>query len=153
MFYRRNVKMAHAPQCWLFDDAEQGSHTEGRALQIRQVIAVMEFMSSLAISNERKATVLNQNREWLGEDIFAYLTRRSHLKRSDRCIFMWTVKFVASNLLNQTLVKANKCLHVLRSFRKEEYSQVERDHLLKSLVLSNFRYCLSVSGASEPDLN
>lgn len=86
-FPHRNIKMADAPRCWLFDDEQQGQ-TESEALQIRQVIAVMEFMSSLAISNERKATVLNQNREWLGEDNFAYLTKRNHLKRNDRCVFM-----------------------------------------------------------------
>ena len=52
------------------------------------------------------------------------------------------------------LVKANRCLHVLRSLRKEQYSQVEIDHLFKSLlVLPNFTYCLSVYGASESDLN
>lgn len=87
MFCRRNVKMADAPRCWLFDDEQRGK-TESGALQIRQVIAVMEFMSSLGISSQRKATVLNQNREVLGEDTIAYLTKRSHLKRSDRCVFM-----------------------------------------------------------------
>ena len=51
------------------------------------------------------------------------------------------------------LVKANRCLHVLRSLRKEQYSQVEIDHLFKTLVLPNFTYCLSVYGASETDLN
>ena len=30
---------------------------------------------------------------------------------------------------------------------------MEIDHLFKSLVLPNFTYCLSVYGASEPDLN
>ena len=51
------------------------------------------------------------------------------------------------------LVKANRFLHVLRSLRKEQYSQVEIDHLFKFLVLPNFTYCLSVYGASESDLN
>ena len=51
------------------------------------------------------------------------------------------------------LVKANGCLHVLRSLRREQYSQVEIDHLFKSLVQPNFIYCLSVCGASESDLN
>ena len=55
--------------------------------------------------------------------------------------------------VRQKLVKANRCLHVLRSLRKEQYSQVEIDHLFKSLVLPNFTYCLSVYGGSEPDLN
>ena len=56
-----------------------------------------------------------------------------------------------SEHVRQKLVKANRCLHVLRSLRKEQYSQVE--HLFKSLVLPNFTYCLSVYGASEPNLN
>ena len=87
VFYRRNVKIANAPRCWLFDDEQRGQ-TESGALQIRQVIAVMEFMSSLAISNDRKAAVLNENRELLGEDNFAFLTKKNYLKRNDRCVFM-----------------------------------------------------------------
>jgi len=51
------------------------------------------------------------------------------------------------------LVKANRCLHVLSSLRREQYSQVQIDHLFKSLVLPNFTYYLSVYGASESDLN
>ena len=82
--------MADAQRCWLFDDEQRGQ-TESEALQIRQVIAVTQFMSSIGISNERKAAVLNQNREVLGEDTIAYLTKRSQLKRGDRCVFMWTL--------------------------------------------------------------
>ena len=50
------------------------------------------------------------------------------------------------------LVKANKCLHVPQTLRKEHYSQAEIDHLLISIVLPNFSYVLSVYGASESDL-
>ena len=32
------------------------------------------------------------------------------------------------------LVKANKCLHILRTLRKEHYSQAEIDHLFISIV-------------------
>ena len=46
------------------------------------------------------------------------------------------------------LVKGNRRLHVLRSLTREQYSQVEIEHLFKSLVLPNFTYCLSVYGAS-----
>jgi len=55
--------------------------------------------------------------------------------------------------VGQNLVKANRCSHVLRSLRKEHHSQVEVDHLFKSLVLANLKYCPSVYVASEPDLN
>ena len=44
-------------------------------------------------------------------------------------------------------------MHVLGSLRKKQYSQAEMDHLCKSLVLTNFTYCLSVYGGSESDLN
>ena len=50
------------------------------------------------------------------------------------------------------LVKANKCWHILRTLRKEHYSQAEIDHLFISIVLPNFSYALSVYGASESDL-
>ena len=54
--------------------------------------------------------------------------------------------------IRSKLVKANKCLHVLRTLRKEHYSQAEIDHLFMSIVLPNFSYALSVYGASESDL-
>jgi len=39
--------------------------------------------------------------------------------------------------VRQNVVKANRCLHVLRSLRKEQHTQVEVDHVYKSLVLPN----------------
>ena len=50
------------------------------------------------------------------------------------------------------LNKANKRLHILRTLRKEHYSQKEIDHLFISLVLPNFTYGLPGYGASESDL-
>ena len=50
------------------------------------------------------------------------------------------------------LIKANKCLHVLRCLRKEGYNQQELHHLFISLVLPNLTYGLSVYGASEAEL-
>ena len=50
------------------------------------------------------------------------------------------------------LIKANKCLFVLRSLRKEGFSQVEVDRLFSALVLPNFTYGLSVNGAVDSDL-
>ena len=55
--------------------------------------------------------------------------------------------------VNLKLIKANKCLDVLRTLRKEQYSPAEIDHLFTSLVLSNFIDGLPVYGASETDLN
>ena len=50
------------------------------------------------------------------------------------------------------LIKANKCLFVLRSLRKEGFSQGEVDHLFSALVLPNFTYGLPVYGAVDSDL-
>ena len=49
-------------------------------------------------------------------------------------------------------MKANKCLYILRTLRKEQYNQTEIDHLFRSLVLPNIIYGLSIYGASESDL-
>ena len=50
------------------------------------------------------------------------------------------------------LIKATKCLFVLRSLQKEGFSQGEVDHLFSALVLPNFTYGLPVYGAVDSDL-
>ena len=50
------------------------------------------------------------------------------------------------------LIKANKCLFILRSLRKEGYKQTEIDLLFNTLVLPNITYALSLYAASESDL-
>ena len=50
------------------------------------------------------------------------------------------------------MIKANKCLFVLRSLRKEGFSQGEVDHLFSALVLPNFTYGLPVYGAVDSDV-
>ena len=50
------------------------------------------------------------------------------------------------------LIKANKCLFVLKSLRKEGFSQGEVDHLFSALVLPNFTYGLPLYGAIDSDL-
>ncbi|XP_028414886.1 uncharacterized protein LOC114537971 [Dendronephthya gigantea] len=52
----------------------------------------------------------------------------------------------------EKLKKANKCLFILRSLRKEGYNQKEIDHLFTTLVLPNITYAVSVYGASKPEL-
>ena len=49
-------------------------------------------------------------------------------------------------------VKANKHLFILRSLRKEGYSQAELDHLFSSIAHPSITYGLSVYGASEAEL-
>ena len=44
------------------------------------------------------------------------------------------------------LIKAKKCVHILRTLCKEGYNQSETNHLFKTLVLSNF-LCLGASGS------
>ena len=50
------------------------------------------------------------------------------------------------------LIKATKCLFVLRSLQKEGFSQGEVDHLFSALVLPNSAYGLPVYGAVDSDL-
>ena len=50
------------------------------------------------------------------------------------------------------LTKANNCLPVLRTLRKEHYHWLEIDHLFRSLVLPNITRGLSVYRASASDL-
>jgi hypothetical protein len=54
--------------------------------------------------------------------------------------------------VKKRLVKANKCLFVIRKLRNEGYSQDELDLVFRSLVLSQLTYGLSVIGASPPEL-
>ena len=51
------------------------------------------------------------------------------------------------------LIKANKCLFVLRSLRMEGFSQGEVDRLFSALVLPNFTDGLTVFGAVDSDLS
>ena len=46
-----------------------------------------------------------------------------------------------------------RCLYVIRSLRKEGYSQKDIDHLFKAIVLPKITYGLPVYGASASDLN
>ena len=50
------------------------------------------------------------------------------------------------------LSKANKCLFILRSLRKEGMCQEGVDRFFNTVVLPNFTYGLSVYGASDSDL-
>jgi hypothetical protein len=51
------------------------------------------------------------------------------------------------------LVKANKCLYVIRTLRAEGYSQCENDYLFKTLVISTIMFGLSIYGSSPAELS
>ena len=51
------------------------------------------------------------------------------------------------------LREANKCLYILRSLRKNGYTQQEIDHLFKAIVLPKITFALPVYGAIQVDLN
>ena len=111
----------------------------GHGLKRTTCLAIRKNVNNL--SSEVKATILN---------ITPYLTFFNAV-----VLFYWGVtihsKFRAH--VNLKLIKANKCLHVLRTLRKEQYSQAEIDHLFTVLVSPNFIYGLPAYGASEPDRN
>ena len=54
--------------------------------------------------------------------------------------------------IKNKLCKANKSLFVLRSLRKEGYSQNEIDYVFQALVMPNITYGLSVYGDSNAEL-
>jgi len=66
-------------------------------------------------------------------------------------IFQYNCKHASH--VREKLVKANKCLHVVRTLRQEGYNQEELDYLFQSIVMTDFLYGLSVYGASSFDLN
>ena len=49
-------------------------------------------------------------------------------------------------------IKANKCLYILISLRKEGFEQDELDHILNQIVMPNSTYGLTVYGATDSDL-
>ena len=66
-------------------------------------------------------------------------------------IYHYNYKYASHE--REKLVKANKCLHVIRTLRQERYNQGELDYLLQSIVMPNFLYGLSLYGASSSNLN
>lgn len=72
------------------------------------------------------------------------LPQCSELKLID-VIFQYNCKHASH--VREKLVKANKCLHVVRTLRQEGYNQEELDYLFQSIVMANFLYGLSVYGA------
>ena len=55
--------------------------------------------------------------------------------------------------IKANLCKANKCLHVLRVWRKDCYSQTEIDYLFYSIDLPNIIYELPVCDVSDAEIN
>ena len=53
-----------------------------------------------------------------------------------------------SKHIKNKLVEANKCLYIIRSLRKEGYTQEEIDHLFDMIVLPKLLYGLSVYAAT-----
>ena len=66
-------------------------------------------------------------------------------------IYSQTAKTVFSHLKDK-LPKADKCLYVIRSLRKEGYYSAWGRLFIKTIVLPNVTYALVVHGASEPEI-
>ena len=66
----------------------------------------------------------------------------------------WRYQFLSIDYAwcSSKLIKANKCLFVLRSFWKEGFSQGKVDHLFSTLVLPNLIYGVPVYGTANSDL-
>ena len=67
------------------------------------------------------------------------------------------VTFQDNNRLNthvrEKLIKANKCLYVIRTFKAEGYIHVELNYLFNSLTITIINHGLSVYGNSQPEKN
>ena len=67
------------------------------------------------------------------------------------------VTFQDNNRFNthvrEKLIKANKCLYVIRTLKAEGYSHVELNYLFNSLIITIINYGLSVYGYSQAELN
>ena len=57
--------MTEARPCWLVNDEEM-EQTHQTAIEIRQLIAVRNYMFLLDVSDERKARLIDRNRRILG---------------------------------------------------------------------------------------
>ena len=66
-------------------------------------------------------------------------------------IFQDNLKFTSH--VRGKLVKANKCLYVIRTLRAVGYSQCEIDYLFKTQVISTITFGLSVYGSSPAELS
>ena len=55
--------------------------------------------------------------------------------------------------VHEKLVKANKCLYVIRTLKAEGCSHAELNYLFNSLIITIINYGLSVYGFSQPELN
>ena len=55
--------------------------------------------------------------------------------------------------MRSKLWEANKCLFIIRSLRKEGFTQAEVDKLFHSLIMTKFMYALPVYGANRSDVN
>ena len=67
------------------------------------------------------------------------------------CKFSKHIK-IKQTLNIEYLIESNKCLYIIRSLRKEGYTQEEIDHLFDMIVLPKLLYGLSVYAASSSDL-
>ena len=55
--------------------------------------------------------------------------------------------------VREILIKANKCLYVIRTLKAEGYSHVELNYLFNSLIITIVNHGLFVYGYSQAELN
>ena len=78
------------------------------------------------------------------------------IEQSDSLTLLGVTLQNASKFLSHVkgkLQEANKCLYILRSLRKDGYTQVEIDHVFKAIVLPKITYHFQSMENSQVDLN
>ncbi|CAH3034163.1 unnamed protein product [Porites lobata] len=86
-FPHRNAKMTEARQCWLVNDEEM-QQTHETAIEIRQLIAVRNYLFSLDVSDERKVRLLERNRRILGNLHSALQEELERTKVTVNCVIV-----------------------------------------------------------------
>ena len=79
--------MTEARPCWLVNDEEM-QQTHETAIEIRQLIAVRNYLFSLDVSDERKVLLLERNRRILGNLHSALQEELERTKVTVNCVIV-----------------------------------------------------------------
>ena len=112
------------------------------------------FFPRKSVNNHSLFSFLKSDQFWQSKHFKIKSQCKSRARWKCQVLTRWfcSSSFSVFSPGNDAFPASKHILHVLRTLRKEHYSQAEIDHLFISIVLPNFSYALSVYGASESDL-
>ena len=112
------------------------------------------FFPQKSVNNHSLFSFLKSRQFWRSKHFKIKSQCKSRARWKCQVLTRWfcSSSFSVFSQENDAFPASKHILHVLRTLRKEHYSQAEIDQLFISVVLPNFSYALSVYGASESDL-